>query len=168
MNHESAIEESFAFSNKGGWIVRSEPDELVDVKDKSCLRYGEDDTGNGQRNDGFVCGAVSAKGKWVPIAPHSSDGIESINNDNTIVDRYIPLSSTWQQTSSWEKSVMASISGGFTCIVDESLQGIFPEHDVGVDCLFGSILAKSVEIALKNPFRNNLCWKQQMKNPGMK
>ena len=142
---------------------------------------------SGKTSDGFNCGVISAKGKWVPISlPENnstfnesksvsikegnltlteSDSIsveEDFNLTVGVIDRKLPVSSTWRQTTGWEDSVVKSISGGFQAVGHES------DFEAEVSYLYGSMLASDAKNAIKKHFHSHFCWKQGRKNPGLK
>eukprot|EP00581_Thalassiosira_minuscula_P007537 CAMPEP_0183702230 /NCGR_PEP_ID=MMETSP0737-20130205/397_1 /TAXON_ID=385413 /ORGANISM="Thalassiosira miniscula, Strain CCMP1093" /LENGTH=1178 /DNA_ID=CAMNT_0025928805 /DNA_START=113 /DNA_END=3649 /DNA_ORIENTATION=- len=62
--------------------------------------------GNGLRDDGFFCPADTAKGSWKPIQTVNGTYHE-IGINRNIEFPY------WKQTSSWDDSVVASVTSGF-------------------------------------------------------
>jgi len=67
-------------------------------------------------NEGYVCGAVKAKAKWIPVGQSGKQPYEIIINGR----HEIP--STWEQTSGWEQSVVNSIAVGLKVSEEEVKQ----------------------------------------------
>lgn len=104
-----------------------------------------DFAGNGNRTDGFSCGAVKAMGKWVHLTAVDKGTVGHVKYVVGIVDRK-GVPSNWQHTPSWEQSILSSVSRGFNVLAERKLSSDTLASDTKhkVDSFYGSILVKGI------------------------
>jgi len=106
----------------------------VDVGSKAAAAHSiwtfqKSTTNTGDDNEGFVCGSVKSRAKWIPVGQSGKQPYETVINGHNGPE----IPSTWKQTPSWEASVVSSIAQGFK-VQDQW-------NDEEVEQLYASLLA---------------------------
>jgi hypothetical protein len=113
---------------------------------------------DGTTTIGLVCGVTSVIGTWMPIQSHETEG--SVDNLKGVVQvrsgmsNRIDVPASWQNNTSWENSILESISGDLVVKVDslykKDYSSQYQVEYLSVDDFYGAVLAQSVKPILSS------------------